>query len=82
MSIDAASTKYWSDHGGVVLVNDPIETIHDVARAYGIAWLVLDTKESVPAAAPILAGNRPSWVGPPLSTGIAGLTVYPLDLGP
>jgi len=35
----------------------------------------------VPAAAPILAGNRPSWVGPPLSTGIAGLMVYPLELG-
>ena len=81
MSIDAASTKYWSDHGGVVLVNDPIETIHEVARAYGIAWLVLDAKESVPAAAPILAGNRPSWVGPGLSTGIAGLMVYPLELG-
>jgi hypothetical protein len=81
MSIDAASTKYWSDHGGVVLVNDPIDTIHEVASAYGIAWLVLDQKESVPAAAPILAGNRPSWVGPPLSTGIAGLMVYPLELG-
>ena len=58
-----------------------IDTIEDVARAYGIAWLVLDAKDSVPAAAPILAGNRPSWVGPPLSTGIAGLMVYPLELG-
>jgi multidrug efflux pump subunit AcrB len=82
MSIDASSTKYWTNHGGVVLVNDPIDTIEEVARAYGIAWLVLDAKDSVPAAAPILAGTRPSWVGPPLSTGIAGLMVYPLELGP
>ena len=81
MSIDAASTKYWSGHGGVVLVNDPIDTINEVARAYGIDWLVLDKRESVPAAAAILAGDRPSWVGPPLSTGIAGLVVYPLELG-
>ena len=37
MSIDAAGTKYWTGHGGVVLVNDPIETIEEVARAYDIA---------------------------------------------
>ena len=40
-------------------------------------WLVLDGEESVPAAAPILAGNRPAWVGPPLSTGIAGADGLP-----
>ena len=81
MSIDSSSTKYWSNHGGVVLVNDPIETINEVARAYDIEWLVLDAKESVPAAAPILAGTRPSWVGEPLLTGIPGLMVYRLELG-
>jgi hypothetical protein len=81
MSIDAASTKYWSGHGGVVLVNDPIDTIRDVARAYQIRWLVLDKRESVPAAGPILAGDRPAWVGAPLDTGVAGLVVYPLELG-
>lgn len=81
MSIDAASTKYWSGHGGVVLVNDPIDTIHDVARAYRIRWLVLDKRESVPAAAPIIAGDRPAWVGAPLATGVEGLAVYPVGLG-
>ena len=79
MSIDASSTKYWSGHGGVVLVNDPLETIRDVARAYDIRWLVLDKRESVAAAAPIVAGVRPAWVGAPVETGIDGLAVYLLD---
>ena len=39
MSIDASGTKYWTGHGGVVLVNDPIETVEAVARAYDIRWL-------------------------------------------
>jgi hypothetical protein len=80
MSIDAASTKYWSGHGGVVLVNDPMDTIHDVARAYDIRWLVLDRRESVPAAAAILAGDRPSWLGAPLDTRVDGLAVYPVEI--
>ena len=50
MSIDAASTKYWTGHGGVVLINDPLDTVLDVAEAYDIRWLVLE-RESVPAAA-------------------------------
>ena len=48
MSIDAAGTEYWTGHGGVVLVNDPLETIEQVARAYDIRWLVLDRDDSVP----------------------------------
>ena len=68
MSIDAASTKYWSGRGGVVLVNDPLDTIRDVALAYDIRWLVLDKDDAVPAAAGIQA-DRPAWLGPPLDTG-------------
>ena len=82
MSIDAASTKYWSGRGGVVLVNDPLDAIRDVARAYDIRWLVLDKDDTVPAAAPIIAGDRPAWVGPPLDTGVTGLAVYPIEPGP
>ena len=26
-----------------------------------------------------MAGDRPSWIGAPLETGIDGLTVYPVD---
>ncbi len=66
MSIDASGTRYWTGRGGVVLVNDPLETVEQVARAYDIRWLVLDAADTVLAAAPILdADERPAWIGPP-----------------
>ena len=66
MSIDASGTKYWTGHGGVVLVNDPIETVEAVARAYDIRWLVLEPTETVPAASAVMAGERPAWLGYPV----------------
>ncbi len=57
MSIDASGTLHWTGHGGVVLVNDPLETIEDVARAYDIRWLVLDRTDTVASVAPILDGG-------------------------
>ena len=85
MSIDAAGTKYWTGRGGVVLVNDPIETVHEVAEAYDIDWLVLDREESVKPMAPVLDGTaRPSWLGDPiLAVGNPlQLAVYPVEVGP
>jgi hypothetical protein len=67
MSIDAAGTKYWTGHGGVVLVNDPPATIQHVVDAYDIRWLVLDRDESVKPMAPVLDGiARPTWLGDPI----------------
>ena len=67
MSIDASGTKYWTGRGGVVLVNDPIETVERVARAYDVRWLVLDGEDSVISAAPILDDvERPAWLGDPI----------------
>ena len=67
MSIDASGTKYWTGRGGVVLVNDPIETVERVARAYDTRWLVLDGEDSVQSAAPILDDvARPPWLGDPI----------------
>ncbi len=67
MSIDASGYRYWTGHPGVVLVNDPIATVEEVARAYDIRWLVLERADSVPAAQEILIdGRRPGWVGPPI----------------
>ena len=80
-SIDAASTRYWSGRGGVVLVNDPLDTIHQVADAYDIRWLVLDRDDSVAAVAPILDGiEHPAWLGEPiLEEGTpTRLAVYPV----
>jgi Dolichyl-phosphate-mannose-protein mannosyltransferase len=72
MSIDASGTRYWTGRGGVVLVNDPLATVEQVARAYGIRWLVLDAGDTVAAAGPILdADERPTWIGPPIDAGPA-----------
>jgi 4-amino-4-deoxy-L-arabinose transferase-like glycosyltransferase len=84
MSIDASGTKYWSGRGGVVLVNDPIETVEAVARAYDIRWLVLDREDSVESVAPILDGEmHPKWLGAPvLSIGDpVRLAIYPVQAG-
>jgi hypothetical protein len=82
MSIDASGTRYWTGHGGVVLVNDPLDTVEAVARSYDIRWLVLESADSVPAATQILAsGLRPDWVGPPVvDTG--DVAVYPVCTRP
>lgn len=67
MSIDASGTKYSTGHGGVVLVNDPPDTILNVGVAYNIRWLVLDRAETVGSVAPILDQDaRPAWIGPPI----------------
>ena len=49
--------------GGVVLVNDPIATVEEVARAYDIRWLVLERADTVPAAHEILVEGRPPGLG-------------------
>ena len=82
MSIDASGARYWTGRGGVVLVNDPIETVEAVARAYGIRWLVLEKEDSVPAAEDILIdGRRPAWIGPSVVAG-EDLGVYPVCTTP
>jgi len=95
MSIDASGTLYWTGHGGVVLVNDPLDTIEEVARAYEIRWLVLNRADTVASVAPILdEGPRPAWLGvpvasrparqlpdaAPLPAGALGVGLYPVCL--
>jgi len=84
MSIDASGTKYWTGRGGVVLVNDPLPTIEEVARAYDVRWLVLDRADAVPAVAPILDEDaRPAWIGKAVLTsdgpdGLRDSGLYPV----
>jgi hypothetical protein len=97
MSIDASGTRYWSGRGGVVLVNDPLPTIEQVARAYQVRWLILERSDAVPAVAPILDGAaRPAWIGPPVASrpavaapggaslpaGAVDVAVYPVCVTP
>ena len=78
MSIDASGYRYWTGHPGVVLVNDPLATVEEVARAYDIRWLVLERADTVPAAQAILLdGRRPAWVGPPILE-TPDVSVYPV----
>ena len=80
MSIDASGYRYWTGHPGVVLVNDPLDTVESVARAYDIRWLVLESADTVPAARAILVDHqRPAWVGAPI-TNRDDVSVYPVCL--
>ena len=80
MSIDASGYRYWTGRPGVVLVNDPLDTVEQVARAYGIRWLVLEPKDSVAAVREILVDHeRPPWVGPPILER-DGVSLYPVCL--
>jgi hypothetical protein len=66
----------------VVLVNDPLDTVEQVARAYDIRWLVLEPDDSVEAAKEILVNdNRPSWVGAPVYK-TDDVAVYPVCTDP
>jgi hypothetical protein len=79
MSIDAAATRYWTGRPGVVLVNDPLDTIAEVAHAYDVDWLVLD-RGAVDTTNPVLDGDRPEWVGEPILEEGAPveIAVYPI----
>jgi len=78
MSIDASGYRYWTGHPGVVLVNDPLATVSDVANAYDIRWLVVEPSDSVSSVTPLKSqANRPWWVGPPLLDR-PDVTVYPI----
>ena len=87
LSIDAAGMKYWTGRPGVVTVDDPIEVIESVARAYDTRWLVVERADAARALAPVLAGTRPNWIGPPVFTvpnadgGLPTLALFPLCLG-
>lgn len=80
MSTDAAGYRYVSGRPGVVLVNDPLETIEAVARAYDIRWLVLERADGVASMVPVFEGaTTPRWLGPPRSPeGYASVKVYPV----
>jgi hypothetical protein len=84
LSIDAGGIKYWTGHPGVVTPDDPIEVIESVARAYGMRWLVVEPGDAARALGPVLAGDRPPWIGPSLFAvpaadgGLPRLALFPV----
>ncbi|HEY7736745.1 MAG TPA: glycosyltransferase family 39 protein [Candidatus Limnocylindrales bacterium] len=83
MSIDASGYRYYTGRGGVVLVNDPLEAIERVGRAYRARWLVLERDESVAAVSGILLQDaRPPWVGPATWREDDRIALYPLCFDP
>ena len=67
MSIDAGGFKYFTGRRRRGLAGRPIDTIHDVAKAYDIRWLVLERDATVEALRPVLERDaRPAWIGAPV----------------
>jgi len=66
---------------------DPLDTIRQIADAYGIEWLVVEPNDSVPALEPVVTGARPPWIGPPVVTipgpdGKPAEIVFPVCVSP
>ncbi|HVM30007.1 MAG TPA: glycosyltransferase family 39 protein [Candidatus Limnocylindrales bacterium] len=69
MSADPGSLNYLYGLPGVLTPQDPLPVIENVARAYEIRWLLLESRAIVPALQPILLGaERPGWISEPLTT--------------
>jgi hypothetical protein len=69
MSGDTSGFKYFTGRGGVVTVSDPVPVIGQVAKAYGIRWLILERSHIVDTLGDVLKGTeRPDWLGKPVWT--------------
>lgn len=67
MSPDAGAYRYRGGWPGVVTPDDPLVTVEEALRLYGVRWLALERAHLVPSLAPILDGeSRPAWLSAPL----------------
>ena len=66
MSIDAAGYRYCDGPPGVVAGQRPARHDPPGRQAYGIQWLVLERDDGVSAVGPVLDGDRPEWLEPPI----------------
>jgi hypothetical protein len=90
MSADSGAMHYLTGNPAVVTPNDPLSTIEEAMRAYGVRWLVLESEQIVPALEPVLLGeHRPGWLSAPVAVvpgaaapvATAGTTPAPFPLG-
>ncbi len=67
MSPDAGAYRYRGDWAGVVTPDDPLPTVEQALRLYGVRWLALEGDHITSALRPLLAGEeRPPWLSEPL----------------
>jgi 4-amino-4-deoxy-L-arabinose transferase-like glycosyltransferase len=68
MAADPGAYTYHYRRAGVVTPNDPLPVVEQVARAYGVRWLVLERGGVVPALQPVLLGmEHPAWLSRPVA---------------
>jgi hypothetical protein len=79
MSSDAGAYRFYGGWSGIVTPDDPLETVEEAARRYGVRWLALEGAHTTGALRPILEGaERPAWLSAPLVVG-APLEREPVD---
>ena len=67
LSADPAGIEYFLGRGGVVMPNDSLDVIGQVAADYDIRWLILERAHIVEPLIPVIESKtRPSWLGPPI----------------
>jgi hypothetical protein len=67
MSSDAGAYQYYGDWAGIVTPDDPLPTIEEALRRYGVRWLALEGAHTVEALQPVMRGDqRPGWLSEPL----------------
>jgi hypothetical protein len=67
LSADPAGIEYFIGRGGVVMPNDSLDVIGQVAADYDIRWLILERAHIVEPLIPVIESKtRPSWLGAPI----------------
>jgi 4-amino-4-deoxy-L-arabinose transferase-like glycosyltransferase len=70
MSPDAGAYRYHGGWAGIVTPDDPLATVEEALRLYGVRWLALEGNHITTALLPVLTGEtRPRWLSEPLVVG-------------
>jgi hypothetical protein len=70
MSSDAGAYRYHGGWSGIVTPDDPLETVEEALRLYGVRWLAVEGAHTTSALRPVLEGSaRPAWLSAPLVVG-------------
>lgn len=76
---DPAQLYYFTGRGGVVLPNEPPEIILDIARRYGVGYLLLEGRDATPAPLWPLYDATPDFLRP-LPLDVPDARLYAIDV--